>query len=56
MKLNKDPFPANMNTVELDGKKVLVHPSQVKSTKCKEVIIGEERQPRMIRLKNPKIG
>jgi hypothetical protein len=24
MKLDKDPFPANINMVELDGKKVLV--------------------------------
>jgi hypothetical protein len=54
MKLDKDPFPANMNTVELDGKKVLVRPSQTKSTRGKEVIIGEERHPRMIRPKNPK--
>jgi hypothetical protein len=56
MKLDKDLFPANMNTVELDGKKVLVRPSQAESTKGKEVVIGEERQPRMIRPKNPKIG
>jgi hypothetical protein len=27
MKLDKDPFPANMNMVELDRKKVLVRPS-----------------------------
>jgi hypothetical protein len=56
MKLDKDPFLANMNTVNLDGKKVLVRPSQAELTKGKEVIIGEERQPRMIRPKNPKIG
>jgi hypothetical protein len=42
MKLDKDPFLANMNMVELDGKKVLVRPSQAKSTKGKEVIIGEQ--------------
>jgi hypothetical protein len=30
MKLDKDPFPANMNMVELDGKKVLIHPSQAR--------------------------
>jgi hypothetical protein len=42
MKLDKDPFPANMNMVELDGKKVLVQPSQAESAKSKEVIIGEE--------------
>jgi hypothetical protein len=55
MKLDKHPFLTNMNMVELDGKKVLVQPSQAKSTKCKEVVIWEERQPRMIRLKNPEI-
>jgi hypothetical protein len=36
MKLNKDSFPANMNMVELEGKKVLVWPSQVETTKGKE--------------------
>jgi hypothetical protein len=43
MKFDKDPFPTNMNMVELDGKKVLVRPSQAESTKGKEVVIGEER-------------
>jgi hypothetical protein len=56
MKLDKDPFLANMNTVELDGKKVLVRSSQAESTKGKEVVIGQDRQPRMIRPKNPEIG
>jgi hypothetical protein len=56
MKLDKDPFLANLNMVELDGKKVLVWPSQAESTKGKEVVIGEERQSRMIRPKNRKIG
>jgi hypothetical protein len=54
MKLDKDPFPVNINMVELDGKKVLVQPSQTESTKGKEVIIGEERPPRMIKPKSPK--
>jgi hypothetical protein len=49
MKLDKDPFSVNMNMVELDGKKVLVQPSQTESMKGKEVIIGEERPPRMIK-------
>ncbi len=53
MKLDKDPFPANMNMVELDGKKVLVWPSQLESTKGKDVIIGEEQPPRMIKPKSP---
>jgi hypothetical protein len=56
MKLDKDPFPANMNMVELDGKKVLIQPSQVELTKGKEVIIGEERPPRMIKPKTLKDG
>jgi hypothetical protein len=29
MKLDKDSFLANMHTIELDGKKVQVRPSQV---------------------------
>jgi hypothetical protein len=56
MKLNKDPFPMNMNMVELEGKKVLVRPSQAEMTKGKEVIIGEERPPRMIKPKSLKDG
>jgi hypothetical protein len=56
MKLDKDPFLVNMNMVEFDGKKVLVRPSQVESTKGKEVVIGEERPPRIIKQKSPKDG
>jgi hypothetical protein len=54
MKLDKDPFPANMNMVELNGKNVMVQTSQAESTKVKEVIIGEEWPLRMIKLKSPK--
>jgi hypothetical protein len=43
-----------MNMVDLDGKKVLVRPSQAESTKGKEVIIGEERPPMIIKPKSPK--
>jgi hypothetical protein len=56
MKLDNDPFLVNMNMIELEGKKVLVQPSQADTTKGKEVIIGEERPPRMIKLKSPKDG
>jgi hypothetical protein len=56
MRLDKDPFLVNMNMVELEGKKVMVRPSHVESTKGKEVIIGEERQLRMIKLKSLKDG
>jgi hypothetical protein len=51
MKLDKDPFPQNMNIVELDGKKVLIRSSQSESTKGKEVVIGEERPLKMIKQK-----
>jgi hypothetical protein len=56
MKLDKDPFPANMNIVELNGKKALVQPSQAESTKGTEVIIGEEWPLRMIKPKSLKDG
>jgi hypothetical protein len=45
-----------MNTVELEGNKVLVRPSQAVSIEGKKVVIGDERQSRMIRPKNLKIG
>jgi hypothetical protein len=54
MKLDKDPFSTNMNMVELDGKRVLVLPSQAKLTKGNEIVIGEERPPRIIKPKSPK--
>jgi hypothetical protein len=56
MKLDKDPFPTNMNMVELDGKKVLVRPSQAESTKGIEVVIREDRQSRKIRPKIQKLA
>jgi hypothetical protein len=56
MKLDKDPFPTNMNMVKLEGKKVLVQPSQAEMTKGKEVIIGEEQPPRIIKPKSSKDG
>jgi hypothetical protein len=56
MKLDRDLFPANMNMVKLEGKKVLVQPSQAEMTKAKEVVIGEEWPLRMIKLKSLKDG
>jgi hypothetical protein len=56
MMLDRDPFPANMNMVELEGKKVLILPSQAETTKGKEVVIGEEWPLRMIKLKSLKDG
>jgi hypothetical protein len=34
----------------------MVRPSQAESTKEKEVVIGEERQPRMIKTQSPRHG
>jgi hypothetical protein len=56
MKIDKDPFLVNMSMVELEGKKVLVQPSEAEMTKEKEVIIGEEWPQRMIKPKSPKGG
>jgi hypothetical protein len=56
MKLDKDSFPMNMNMVEFEGKKVLVQPSQTELIMDKEVIIGEERLPMMIKPKSLKDG
>jgi CheY-like chemotaxis protein len=56
MKLDKDLFLMNMNMVELDGKKVLVRLSQAESSNSKEVVIGEERPPMMIKTKSSKDG
>jgi hypothetical protein len=53
---HKDSFPAKMNIIELDGKKVLVRPSQAELTKGKELVIREERLLRMIKSKSLKDG
>ena len=54
MKLDSDPFP--VNTINLEGNKVLIRSSQAESTKGKEVIIGEEHKPKMMKPKNPEVG
>jgi hypothetical protein len=56
IKLDKDLFPVNMNMAKLDGKKVLVRPSQAEWTKSREVVIGEERSSRMTKPKSLKDG
>jgi hypothetical protein len=43
MKLDENLLQVNLNMIELKGKKVLIQPSQAKSTKGKEDVIGEER-------------
>jgi hypothetical protein len=56
MKLDKDPFPVNMNMVELNGRKIFVQPSKAESTKGKDVFVGEEQPPKIIKPKSPKSG
>jgi hypothetical protein len=56
MMLDNDPFLANMNMVKLNGKKVLVRPSQAESTKGKEVVIVEEQPSRTIKPKCQRDG
>jgi hypothetical protein len=56
MKLDKDMFPANTNMAELEGKKVMVWPSEAESMKGKDVIIGEDRKPRIIKPKSLEAG
>jgi hypothetical protein len=56
MKLDKDHIPANINMVKLKGKNVMVWPSQTESAKGKEVVLGEERQPRTVKPKSSKDG
>jgi hypothetical protein len=45
-----------MNMAELDGKKVLIRPSQAELTKGEEILIGEERSSRMIKPKSVRDG
>ena len=41
MQVDKEPFP--INTMDLPQPKVLVRPHQVKATKGKNVVVGEEK-------------
>jgi hypothetical protein len=52
MKVDHSPFPHNaeVNMVELEGKKVLVRPNQAETTKGKNVVIGEERPPKKLEI------
>ena len=43
MKVDQNPFPAHTHMFELNNSKVLIRSNQAKSTKGKNVIIGEER-------------
>jgi hypothetical protein len=51
MKLDTEPFPANVNVINFEGKKVLVCPSQAETTYGKEVIISDEFRAKMVKPK-----
>jgi hypothetical protein len=56
MKLDTDPFPANVNTINFTKVKVLVLPEQADSTRGKNIIVLDEPKPRMLKPRNPKPG
>jgi len=43
MKVDQNHFPAHTHILELSNPKVLIRPNQAKSTKGKNIIIGEKR-------------
>ena len=51
IQVDQNSFPVHM--LELNNPKVLVRPSQVKSTKGKNVVIGDERPEKKLTQKNP---
>jgi hypothetical protein len=56
MRLDADPFPVNMNMINLKEKQVLVWTSQANTTKGKRVIVLDEPKLRTITLRNPELG
>jgi hypothetical protein len=56
MRLDTDPFPANVNVIDFDGKKVLVHLEQADTTKGESVIVTDEPRVRMLKPRNPELG
>jgi hypothetical protein len=56
MKLDTDPFPANINMINFEEVKVLMHSRQADSTRGKNVIASDEPRARMIKPKIPEPG
>jgi hypothetical protein len=56
MRLDTDPFPANVNVINFEEMKVLVHPDQADTTKGKSVIVSDEPRVRMLKPRNPEPG
>jgi hypothetical protein len=56
MKLDTYPFPMNVNMINFEEKRVLVHTSQADSTQRKNVIVLDEPRLRMVKPRNPEPG
>jgi len=57
MQIDQNPFPMHMHMLELTNPKVLIRPDQAKTTKGKNVIIGEERPKRkVLQKKTPRVA
>jgi hypothetical protein len=56
MKLDTDPFLANVITKNFKEVKVLVRPEQADSTRGKNVIVSDEPRPRMLKPRSPEPG
>jgi hypothetical protein len=49
MRLDMEPFPANVNVIDFEGKKILVRASQADSTRGKDVVVSDELRPGMMK-------
>jgi hypothetical protein len=56
MKLDTDPFLANVNAINFEEVKILVRPQQADSTRGKNVVVSDELRPRMLKPRSPEPG
>jgi hypothetical protein len=49
MRLDTEPFPANVNVIDFEGKKILVRASKADSTRGKDVVVSDELRPGMMK-------
>jgi hypothetical protein len=53
MRLDTDPFLANVNVIDFEGKKVLVRPIQADTMKGENAVISDEPRIKMLKTQNP---
>jgi predicted double-glycine peptidase len=56
MRLDTDPFPANVNMINFEEKRILVHTTQADTMKGKNVIVSDEPRVRMLKPRIPEPG